>query len=197
MKKVLSLLLALCLIFTLVACTTEVPVPYEVIVKEYVEVEVIKEVEVEVEVETIIYEETKYIEVKIVEYVPREMTEAELEVMRITIRTELKKVFDSDLLIAIENIEPVEVERIVKEPISNQVYEHWYTECIVTRPDKEPWTINNVSIKYTTAGQITGAYNITLDKKDDTGASYFEGYTNDKNPYICTYNSKDNGFINN
>jgi hypothetical protein len=203
MKKIFTLLIAISLLLTLAACTTEKLVPYEVKIIEYVDVPgpivYVDRVETVIE-EKVIYEEIKYVEVQVIEYIPRELTNEELDNIKIPIRSELQKVFDVDLEKAKEDLEPVTIieEKIVKEPIASDDYEHYYTLCVIKRPGKEPLTLRNLLLEYTLVGKINGNYTITLDKPNDDGVTTWSlDDAEDNNSYVCTYDSKDNGFINN
>ena len=192
MKNILSLLLSILLVFTLVACTTEVPGPIQLVEVPGPTVYVDRVLTETVEVEKIVYEEIKYIEVEVVEYIAREMTEEELEDINDDIREELQEVFDVDLQKAKDELEPItiEVDKIVREPISNEEYEHYYTYCTIERPNKVDLVLTNLTIQYGITSAVTGNYTVILDEVDDDGVKTRE-LNEEDNPYDCGSKSED------
>lgn len=208
MKKIISLLLAVLLVFTLVACTPET------IVREltYSEMKVIEDdIKDSLQEEfdrdlqrakdalqpDIIYRDGKeYVEIE--KIVPRELTKEELD----EFEKDMQKEYDIQLKYAIDHLEPtikeVEKEVIVNVdiPIEDKEYEFGYDICVTFVNDGDNYFHLKGIIKPTIIGTLFGAnYNIELDKPNAAGATEY-AFKNEEAYTVCyrTFGDKTDGF---
>lgn len=187
MKKIISLLLAVLLVFTLVACNAEISVEDYKVIQDEIRTEIkeefdqklqdeINRLEPEVITNTV-YEKTEYITV----YEPRDPTDSEWKAIRDDVieevRAEVTKDNDEWLSVEKDKLEPIEIEVIkeVEVAIEGDTYEKSFITCVVFPKEGDPILLSNLTAKKTLTGALfTGSYRITLEEALPNGTKELE-----------------------